>query len=70
MLTDLKNKGVRKHLFVLTLKSEMYDDFLVVMENCLQNFFEVHEQLLGRWDFCSIFYIFLEQLLKFVYYII
>ena len=36
------------------------------MQNCLQNFFQVHQRLLRRWDFCHIFYFLLEKLLEFV----
>ena len=47
--------------------TEMYDDFLVVrMANSLQNFFEVNQRLLRRWDFCCIFYFLPEHPLKFV----
>ena len=35
------------------------------MPSCLQNFFQVHQRLLRRWDLCQNFYFFLEQLLEF-----
>ena len=36
------------------------------MANYLQNFFQVYQPLLRRWDFCRAFYFLLEQLEEFV----
>ena len=36
------------------------------MANCVQNFFEVHQRLLRRWDFCLISDFLFDQLLDYV----